>query len=110
VLGVNIFVFIFNLLGSNLRHTHVKITYFSWLEKILISPYMHQIHHSSKHFDKNYGGYLALWDNWFGSLELSKNVKKVRFGLKKEQMNDYTTIVKIIGVPFINLIKRRRGV
>jgi sterol desaturase/sphingolipid hydroxylase (fatty acid hydroxylase superfamily) len=110
VLGVNVVVFIFNLLGSNLRHSHVKIVYFSWLEKVLISPYMHQIHHSSKHFDKNYGGYLAIWDNWFGSLALSKNVRKVRFGLRKEQMSDYTTILKIVFVPFVNVIKRRRSV
>lgn len=109
ILGVNIFVFIFNLLGSNLRHSHIKITYFPFLEKIFISPYMHQIHHSSKYFDKNYGGYLAIWDAWFGSLELSKNVKKLRFGLRKQQMNDYTTIAKILYVPFANLLKRKRS-
>ncbi len=109
ILGVNIFVFIFNLLGSNLRHSHIKITYFTFLEKIFISPYMHQIHHSSKHFDKNYGGYLAIWDTWFGSLELSKNVKTLRFGLRKQQMNDYTTIAKILYVPFVSLLKRKRS-
>lgn len=108
VLGVNIFVFIFNLLGSNLRHSHIKITYFPFLERVFISPYMHQIHHSSKHFDKNYGGYLAIWDAWFGSLELSQNVKKLRFGLRKQQMKDYTTVLKIVYIPFANLLRRKR--
>jgi sterol desaturase/sphingolipid hydroxylase (fatty acid hydroxylase superfamily) len=110
ILGVNIFVFVFNVLGSNLRHSHVKITYFAPLEKVFMSPYMHQIHHSSKHLNKTYGGYLSLWDNWFGSLALSKNVHIKRFGLKKEQMNDYTSIGKMIFVPFNNLIKRKRSV
>jgi len=109
VLGVNVFVFVFNLLGSNLRHSHIKIRYFSFLEKLFISPYMHQIHHSSKHFDKNYGGYLAIWDHWFGSLELSKNVDKLRFGLRKEQMKEYTSIAKILYVPFVNLVKRKKS-
>ena len=109
ILGVNVFVFIFNILGSNLRHSHVKISYFPFLEKIFISPYMHQIHHSSKHFNKNYGGYLAIWDNWFGSLELSKNVDKLRFGLRKEQMKEYTSIAKILYVPFVNLCKRKKS-
>jgi sterol desaturase/sphingolipid hydroxylase (fatty acid hydroxylase superfamily) len=108
VLGVNVFVFVFNLLGSNLRHSHIKITYFPFLEKLFISPYMHQIHHSSKHFDKNYGGYLAIWDHWFGSLELSKNVDKLRFGLRKEQMKEYTSIIKLLCVPFYNLGKRKK--
>lgn len=108
VLGVNVVVFVFNLLGSNLRHTHIKLNYFKALEHLLISPYMHQIHHSKKHFDKNYGGYLAIWDWCFGSLKLSKEVKSIKFGLKKEQMQSYTTVIQLLGTPFVNLWRKRR--
>jgi sterol desaturase/sphingolipid hydroxylase (fatty acid hydroxylase superfamily) len=108
IFGANVFIVVFSLLGSNLRHTHVPISYGKYLEKIFISPKQHQIHHSNKHFDKNYGGYLAIWDYMFGSLKLSKDVKVLKFGLKKEQMKEYTTIKGILFFPFKNLLNRRQ--
>jgi sterol desaturase/sphingolipid hydroxylase (fatty acid hydroxylase superfamily) len=108
IFGANVFIVVFSLLGSNLRHTHVPISYGKYLEKIFISPKQHQIHHSNKHFDKNYGGYLAIWDYMFGSLKLSKDVKVLKFGLRKEQMKDYSTIRGILFFPFKNLLNRRQ--
>lgn len=108
IFGVNVFVFVFSLLGSNLRHSHVKFKYFSWCEKWLISPYMHQIHHSTKHLDRNYGGYLAIWDRVFNTLTLSNEVKNIKFGLRKEQMSDYDSLLKLIYTPFLTLIQRKK--
>ena len=81
--GVNIFGFVFNLLGSNLRHSHIPLG-FGALEKIFISPKQHQIHHSLNpaHFDKNFGVSFSCWDYLCGSLLLSREVGKIRFGLK----------------------------
>ena len=38
ILGANLMSFWFHLLGSNLRHSHIWINYWNWLEKIFISP------------------------------------------------------------------------
>ncbi|SMN16948.1 Sterol desaturase [uncultured Candidatus Thioglobus sp.] len=46
VFGASVVVFVFHGLGSNLRHSHVWIKYYPWLERILISPAQHQVHHS----------------------------------------------------------------
>ncbi len=100
VVGVNIFVFVFSILGSNLRHSHIKLSYPKVLETVLISPYMHQIHHSTKFFNRNYGGTLAIWDYMFNTHKFSKQVKTVKFGLKKEQMGDYDSIIKLLITPF----------
>lgn len=83
VLGVNIFVFMFNVAGSNLRHSHVAIHYWTWLERWLISPAQHQIHHSTlpRHFDRNFGAVLAIWDRIGGSLTLSEPDTELQFGL-----------------------------
>lgn len=107
VIGANIFVFIFSLFGSNLRHSHIPLGYFNILEYFFISPKQHQIHHSKKFFNKNYGGYLAIWDMLFGSLKLSSSVKTMKFGIKKEQMKNYDSIGKILFFPFSNLIRRK---
>nr|WP_255411325.1 sterol desaturase family protein [Halobacteriovorax sp. HLS] len=82
ILGVNIIGFIFNMCLSNLRHSNVPVT-FGVLEKVFISPYQHQLHHSNnpQHFNKNYGICLSIWDRLFGSLLLSKNQKIEGFGL-----------------------------
>ena len=107
VLGANIFIFIFSALGSNLRHSHIPLSYFSFLEKWLISAKQHQIHHSKKHFDKNFGGYLAIWDRVFGTLKLSNEVKVLKFGIRREQMKEYDSLIKIIVFPFKNIFRRR---
>ena len=108
IFSVNIFVFVFSLLGSNLRHSHIKLAYPKILEKVLISPKMHQIHHSTKHFDKNFGGYLSVWDYMFNTHIFSKEVQTMKFGLKKEQMVLYDSVLKLLFTPFIQVLKKRR--
>lgn len=107
VLGINILLFVFSLMGSNLRHSHIKLKYPNFLESFFISPYQHQIHHSSKYTNKNFGGYLAIWDKLFGTLEYSKNVKSLRIGVFTQ---DHTTLYNLLFLPFkkiyLNLTKK----
>ena len=74
IFGASVGVVIFHSLGSNLRHSHIKIRYPKFVERILISPGQHQIHHSveQQHYDKNFGVALAIWDLMFGSLAFSE--------------------------------------
>jgi sterol desaturase/sphingolipid hydroxylase (fatty acid hydroxylase superfamily) len=83
VFGASLGVVIFHSLGSNLRHSHIKIRYPKIIERILISPGQHQIHHSTekKHFDKNFGVAFAIWDLMFGSLAFSEKASH-KFGLR----------------------------
>ena len=86
VLGASVFLFAFNATGSNLRHSHVWISYGLTLERFLISPAQHQIHHStaSQHRDRNFGAVLAIWDRIFGSLELAGKPQTLTFGVQQE--------------------------
>ncbi|PKH03545.1 sterol desaturase family protein [Psychromonas sp. MB-3u-54] len=91
LLGVNLFVFLFNVAGSNLRHSHIWLGFGKW-ERFFISPAQHQIHHSAKikHFNKNFGSTLAIWDALFNSLLLSKNEQVKGFGLDQKFKNRQT--------------------
>ncbi len=83
VLGANVFVFAFNLLGSNLRHSHVRLSFGKSLERWFVSPAQHQIHHSdaAEHRDKNFGTALAIWDRMFGTLLINRQVnQEIKFG------------------------------
>ena len=127
IFGVNIGVFVFHAGGSNLRHSHVHISYWHWLEKWIISPAQHQIHHSvaPKHYDKNFGVALACWDWFFGTLHHSEEYSKreaMEFGLgsstpmKSHRLKDlYLAPFKELGLPLFralitllqNRVKRR---
>lgn len=83
---VNAGYFLFNAFGSNLRHSHVWLSYGPVLEHILISPAQHHIHHSieRKHYNKNYGEVFAIWDLIFGTLYVLKGYEKLSFGLSDQ--------------------------
>lgn len=85
VAGANVFVYVFNAMGSNLRHSHVWLSWGDKVERWFISPAQHQIHHSDdpKHFDSNFGAALAIWDRLFGCFHLASSVGKLSFGIAK---------------------------
>ncbi|MCO4770973.1 MAG: TonB-dependent receptor [Deltaproteobacteria bacterium] len=80
LVGVSAAGFLLNLLGGNLRHSHVWISY-GPLENWLISPAQHQIHHAVGRDESNYGVWLALWDRLGGSLELAGPSQTLEMGL-----------------------------
>ncbi len=87
IAGANVFVFVFGVLGANLRHSHIPLRYGKFIEKIFISPSMHQLHHSTKYTNKNYGGILAIWDYMFNSLVHAKKDEIIEFGLKNKKVH-----------------------
>ena len=91
ILGVNALGLIFNAFGANLRHSHVWISYGSFIEHLLISPAQHQIHHSRHpiHSGTNYGSCLALWDWLGGSLQLARGQESIHFGLPDAELNHH---------------------
>lgn len=82
-LGVNVFLLAWFLAFSHLRHSHVPLPFPNWLSHVLVSPHMHQAHHSvdPAHHQRNLGTALALWDWMFGTLYLPHAGEKFRFGV-----------------------------
>lgn len=81
--GVNVFSAVLNLATNNLKHSHIQMRFPVWLEHILISPALHQVHHSidPRHHNRNYGDVLALWDWVLGTLYIPARDEVIRFGL-----------------------------
>ena len=85
--GSNIFWIVTNLIGGTLRHSPVWVSFGPRIEQWLISPAQHQIHHSDdrRHFDKNFGGSLAIWDRMCGTLYVTSSIREdIQFGLGGE--------------------------
>lgn len=107
VLGINVILFGFSFIGSNLRHSHVYIRFPRWLERVFISPAQHQLHHQYRFSCRNFGGYLAIWDSLFGSLKTTHDVDKpAKFGLSSKEMPHYQSVWQLLLTPFTDIIKR----
>ena len=105
VLGANVLVFAFNVAGSNLRHSHIGIQYWRWLEYILISPAQHQLHHSiaEEHYDKNFGATLALWDWLFGSLHHSVETEGLALGVSDDTSDAAHGLYALYVLPLLEM-------
>lgn len=84
IAGANAFVVLFNMTVTNFQHSHIWISFGPALEHIFISPAQHQVHHSvePRHFNRNYGQALAIWDWMFGTLYVNRERETVTFGLE----------------------------
>lgn len=105
-LGVNVFVILFHGLGSNLRHSHIAIRYPAVVEKVLMSPAQHHLHHSSEveHFDKNFGVALSIWDRMAGSFMHSQKAP-FTFGIGAETKDFTKTVAHMYVMPFVRIFK-----
>ena len=105
ILGANIFSFLFNIFGSNLRHSHIGIKYWKWLEYIIISPAQHQVHHSiaKKHYDKNFGVAFAFWDWIFGSHHHSEETDCLILGVDSHSRDETHTLVSLYFKPILEI-------
>lgn len=81
--GVALPVLLFYLFGYHLRHTDVWLDYGQRIDRVLISPAMHQIHHSVEkhHHDRNFGYIFSFWDRIAGTLYVPNKREELTFGL-----------------------------
>ena len=86
IAGINLFIVLANAGLAALHHSHVWLSYGPVVERIVISPAQHQIHHSTDpaHYGKNLGNSLAVWDWMFGTLYVIRGDERLTFGLTEE--------------------------
>lgn len=87
-------LFVVNILSFyHLRHSHIPMRY-GWLERHLISPAQHQLHHSreERHWDKNFGLCFSWWDRWFGTIVYSTPGEKFALGLPQDIQHEYDNV------------------
>lgn len=109
----NVILVVFIHVYVHLQHTHIWIAFRGLLGRLFISPAHHQVHHSDnpKHFNKNYGSCLAVWDWMFGTLYIpEKEREPLNFGVE-ENPHAHTVRGEIVE-PFIKAaahLAPRRG-
>lgn len=106
LLGVDIVTFLFLVFGFSLRHSHIPMAYPRWLSFFLVSPWMHQVHHSSerRHFDRNMGFIFAFWDCAFGTLYIPRRGETFALGLDTDETPKFHSVRAMYLRPFRNIL------
>lgn len=87
VLGVHAVGLALDAVSGNLRHSHVWWSFGARVERWLISPAQHQLHHAVDGDRANYGTWLACWDRLAGSLVLAPSAPPAAYGLPPDARN-----------------------
>ncbi|MBS2029100.1 MAG: sterol desaturase family protein [Deltaproteobacteria bacterium] len=93
---------------SKLTHSHIPVSFGPVLDRIVVSPVMHQMHHSRDIFDTNYGNVLTLWDTIFGTLYRPPRDAPIRFGIREFDDNHYRGILHCTIEPFLEAARLLR--
>jgi sterol desaturase/sphingolipid hydroxylase (fatty acid hydroxylase superfamily) len=92
---------------NHLKHSHVQIS-LGPLDYVLISPHMHQLHHSSRleHWDKNLGLIFSVWDWTFGTAVREDTKVPVVYGIGRGPQVDaqYTSLYGVFLRPVVNMV------
>lgn len=73
----------FHLVLQFVPHTRVVPKMPKWIESWMNTPSHHRVHHglNRQYLDKNYGGFLIIWDKLFGTWE--EEVEEVFYGVTR---------------------------
>ena len=97
VTGVDTAILLANeaLITLNVMFHHANLAFRgeNWLGRLLIVPYLHRVHHSTRReeHDHNYGALFSVWDRMFGTLA---ELEPAEIGLKQVEAQNFLELVK----------------
>ncbi len=102
IFGAAYMTIIFDSIASNLRHSHVWMSFGPTIEHVINSPAQHQIHHSidPKQYNKNFGTNLSIWDWIFGTLYVTSEKENITYGVTEGDSPKLNTLSGTIFYPF----------
>lgn len=101
ILGINVYILRNIIMMDFVRHTHLKISFGRVLNQVVLCPHYHQLHHSTnpKHYDRNFGLMLTIWDRLFGTLAAPEHNETFEFGLPDREADQYQSLYGLYVLP-----------
>lgn len=83
-------------------NVHLPIDAERWLNRLIVTPRMHGIHHSivREETDSNWSSGLTLWDRLHGTLRLNVPQQEIIIGVPAYREPQEVTLEKILEMPF----------
>jgi sterol desaturase/sphingolipid hydroxylase (fatty acid hydroxylase superfamily) len=89
---------------AQFQHVNIKLPGSSdrWIQKLLVTPNMHRIHHSDIPIqtNSNYSNLFSIWDRMFGTYTSEENQHRIVFGLKGYPRINDVSLRKLFWMPF----------
>ncbi len=88
-----------------LHHANVSLgRYDRWLRWLIVTPYMHKVHHSSwrPETDSNYSTVFSVWDRLARTFRMRADPKTLQFGLPEFPDPGWQTVWGMWKTPFVN--------
>jgi sterol desaturase/sphingolipid hydroxylase (fatty acid hydroxylase superfamily) len=89
------------------HHSNIELPISSerWLNKLIVTPRMHGIHHSivERETNSNWSSGLTVWDWLHGTLRLNVPQREVTVGVPAFQEPKAVTLPRILAIPFEHL-------
>jgi len=111
VFGISLVTVVFAALGAHLYHSHIWLAWPAWLQRLILCPAQHHIHHSSapRHHDKNMANMFTLWDWLFGTLYIAPRQREAfRLGVHGAAGQLHPGVVAAYLVPFADAARALR--
>ena len=107
-LGLDAYLVLYGLSFYPLRHSHLPLRFGATIERVFMSPAMHQLHHSSaaRHHGKNLGLAFSLWDRLFGTFAPPEAGLTRPLGLGLSEIGAYDSVWALYTTPLIELFGR----
>ncbi|MFT8245532.1 sterol desaturase family protein [Roseomonas sp. BN140053] len=113
IFGVSVLTMFFAMLGDQLFHSHIWLTWSPALQRVFVCPAQHQIHHSSavRHHDKNMAAFFSLWDWVFGTLYIApKQREDFAYGVHGDAKQRHPGLLTAYALPFWDALPQRATV
>ena len=87
------------------HHSNIKINkkLDLFISKIIVTPYLHRIHHSLKYKEtnSNFSSFLVIWDKLFGTFFPQGDISTPKYGIPGYKENKYQHLSYMVRQPFI---------
>jgi sterol desaturase/sphingolipid hydroxylase (fatty acid hydroxylase superfamily) len=93
------------LLSVLFHHSNVRLPIATerWLNRFIVTPRMHGIHHSviEDETNSNWSSGLTIWDRLHGTLRLGVPQENILIGVPAYRRPDEVTLGKLVTMPFV---------
>jgi sterol desaturase/sphingolipid hydroxylase (fatty acid hydroxylase superfamily) len=94
------------LISVLFHHSNVRLprTTEAWLNRFIVTPRMHGIHHSivQEETDSNWSSGLTIWDRLHSTLRLDVPQDEITIGVPAYRDSEEVTLGKLLRMPFIS--------
>jgi sterol desaturase/sphingolipid hydroxylase (fatty acid hydroxylase superfamily) len=93
------------LISILFHHSNVRLSIDTerWLNRLIVTPRMHGIHHSivREETDSNWSSGLTIWDRLHGTLRLNVPQDEITIGVPAYRKPQDVGLLKILSIPFV---------